>query len=570
MELVMPFPTDLEISRAAAMLPITDIAAQMGLDEDDLEPYGRYKAKIKLSALPKLQDRPNARYIDVTAITPTPLGEGKTTTTVGIGEGFKHLGKRSIVAIRQPSMGPIFGIKGGAAGGGYSQIVPMEDFNLHLTGDIHAIGAAHNLCSAFLDASLLHGNKLNIDPLTITWKRVVDMNDRALRQIVVGLGGKENGIPRESGFDITVASEVMAVLALCTSMQDLRARLGRIVVARRYDGSLVTTEDLRVAGAMTALLRDAIKPNLMQTLEGTPALVHCGPFGNIAHGNSSVLADLIGIKCCDYLITESGFGADMGMEKFMDIKCRVSGLRPDVAVMVATVRALKMHSGRYKVVAGKPLDPRLEQEDTEALEAGMSNLVTQIQNVQRFGVPCVVCINRFPTDSAREVAMIQEAGLAAGAVAAVPSTHFAEGGAGAVALCEAIAAAAETPNQFHYLYDLHWPLKQKIETIATQVYGAASVYYEPKADQKLRLYQEKGYGDLTVCMAKTHLSLSHDPKLIGSPQGYQLPIRDVELSAGAGFIYPLCGEMRTMPGLGSAPGGANIDIDAEGNVIGLF
>ncbi|HET7078961.1 MAG TPA: formate--tetrahydrofolate ligase, partial [Chloroflexia bacterium] len=377
----MPFPTDLEISRAAAMLPITDIAAQMGLDEDDLEPYGRYKAKIKLSALPKLQDRPSARYIDVTAITPTPLGEGKTTTTVGIGEGFKHLGKRSIVAIRQPSMGPIFGIKGGAAGGGYSQIVPMEDFNLHLTGDIHAIGAAHNLCSAFLDASLLHGNKLNIDPLTITWKRVVDMNDRALRQIVVGLGGKENGIPRESGFDITVASEVMAVLALCTSMQDLRARLGRIVVARRYDGSLVTTEDLRVAGAMTALLRDAIKPNLMQTLEGTPALVHCGPFGNIAHGNSSVLADLIGIKCCDYLITESGFGADMGMEKFMDIKCRVSGLRPDVAVMVATVRALKMHSGRYKVVAGKPLDPRLEQEDTEALEAGMSNLVTQIQNV---------------------------------------------------------------------------------------------------------------------------------------------------------------------------------------------
>ncbi len=566
----MPFPTDLEISRAATMLPITDIAAQMGLDEDDLEPYGRYKAKIKLAALPKLQDRPNARYIDVTAITPTPLGEGKTTTTVGIGEGFKHLGKRSIVAIRQPSMGPIFGIKGGAAGGGYSQIVPMEDFNLHLTGDIHAIGAAHNLCSAFLDASLLHGNKLNIDPLTITWKRVVDMNDRALRQIVVGLGGKENGIPRESGFDITVASEVMAVLALCTSMLDLRARLGRIVVARRYDGSLVTTEDLRVAGAMTALLRDAIKPNLMQTLEGTPALVHCGPFGNIAHGNSSVLADLMGIKCCDYLITESGFGADMGMEKFMDIKCRVSNLRPDVVVMVATVRALKMHSGRYKVVAGKPLDPRLEQEDTAALEAGMSNLITQIQNVQRFGVPCVVYINRFPTDTAREVAMIQEAGLGAGAVAAVPSTHFTEGGAGAVALCEAIAAAAELPNHFHYLYDIHWPLKQKIEAITTQVYGAASVYYEPKAEQKLRLYQEKGYNDLTVCMAKTHLSLSHDPKLIGSPQGYQLPIRDVELSAGAGFIYPLCGEMRTMPGLGSAPGGANIDIDADGNVIGLF
>ncbi|MGI8586452.1 MAG: formate--tetrahydrofolate ligase [Chloroflexia bacterium] len=566
----MPFPTDLEISRAATLLPITEVAAGMGLEADDLELYGQYKAKIKLSVLPKLAERPNARYIDVTAITPTPLGEGKTTTTVGIGEGFKHLGKRAIVAIRQPSMGPIFGIKGGAAGGGYSQVVPMEDFNLHLTGDIHAIGAAHNLCSAFLDASLLHGNPLGIDPLTVTWKRVVDMNDRALRQIVVGLGGKENGIPRETGFDITVASEVMAVLALCTGMADLRARLGRIVLARRYDGSLVTTEDLRVAGAMAALLRDAIKPNLMQTLENTPALVHCGPFGNIAHGNSSVLADMIGIKCCDYLVTESGFGADMGMEKFMDIKCRVSNLRPDVAVMVATVRALKMHSGRYRVVAGKPLDPRLEQEDTDALRDGMVNLTAQIQNVQRFGVPCVVCVNRFPTDTPREVEMIQEAGLAAGAVAAVPSTHFTEGGAGAAALCEAIAQAAEGPNNFHYLYSLNWPLKEKIEAIATQVYGAASVYYEPAAEKNLRLYTEKGYGELAVCMAKTHLSLSHDPKLIGRPTGYQLPIREVNLSAGAGFIYPLCGEMRTMPGLGSSPGGANIDVDAEGNVTGLF
>lgn len=566
----MPFPTDLEISRAARMLPITEIAAQMGLDPDDLELYGQYKAKIKLAAVDKLRDRPTARYIDVTAITPTPLGEGKTTTTVGIGEGFRHLGKRSIVAIRQPSMGPIFGIKGGAAGGGYSQVVPMEDFNLHLTGDIHAIGAAHNLCSAFLDASLLHGNKLGLDPLTITWKRVVDMNDRALRQIVVGLGGKENGIPRESGFDITVASEVMAVLALCTSMHDLRARLGRIIVGQRYDGSFVTTEDLRVAGAMTALLRDAIKPNLMQTLENTPALVHCGPFGNIAHGNSSVLADLIGIKCCDYLVTESGFGADMGMEKFINIKCRVSELRPDAVVLVATVRALKMHSGHYRVVAGKPLDRRLEQEDLKALSEGMVNLIAQIQNVQRFGVPCVVCINRFPTDSPREVELIREASLQAGAFAAVPATHFGDGGAGAAPLCEAIVAAAEQPNHFHYLYSPGWTLKQKIEAIATQIYSAASVYYEPAAEHKLKLYQDKGYGDLTVCMAKTHLSLSHDPKLIGRPQGYQLPIRDVNLSAGAGFIYPLCGEMRTMPGLGSAPGGANIDIDADGNVVGLF
>jgi formate--tetrahydrofolate ligase len=566
----MPFPTDLEISRAAHMLPIQEIAAQMGLEEDDLELYGRYKAKIKLQTLERLQDRPPAKYVDVAAITPTPLGEGKTTTTVGLGEGFKHLGKRAIVAIRQPSMGPIFGIKGGAAGGGYSQVVPMEDFNLHLTGDLHAIGAAHNLCSAFLDASLLHKNPLHIDPLSITWKRVVDMNDRALREIVLGLGGRENGIPRESGFDITVASEVMAILALTTGIQDLRRRLGRIVIGQTYDGQMVTTEDLQVAGAMTALLKDAIKPNLMQTLENTPALVHCGPFANIAHGNSSVLADLIGIRCGDYLITESGFGADMGMEKFMDIKCRVSGLRPDVVVMVATVRALKMHSGRYKVVAGKPLDPRLEQEDLQALQEGMINLIAQINNVQRFGVPCVVCINAFPTDTPAEIEAIRVVSLEAGAFAAVPSTHFVDGGAGAVAVCEAIAAAAEQPNHFHHLYPLNWTIKQKIETIATQIYGADSVYYEPAAEKKIRLYTEAGFGDLAICMAKTHLSLSHDPKLIGRPTGYQLPIRNVNLSAGAGFIYPLCGEMRTMPGLGSEPGGRNIDIDAEGNIVGLF
>jgi len=566
----MSFPSDLEISRGAQMRPITEIAAGMGLDLDDLELYGPYKAKVRLSALAKLAGRPDARYVDVTAITPTPLGEGKTTTTVGIGEGFKHLGKRSVIAIRQPSMGPIFGIKGGAAGGGYSQVVPMEDFNLHLTGDIHAIGAAHNLAAAFLDSSLLHGNPLGLDPLTITWKRVVDINDRALREIVIGLGGKENGVPRESGFDITVASEVLAILALCTGIHDLRARIGRCVVGQRTDGSLVTLEDLRVAGAMAALLRDAIKPTLMQTLENTPALVHCGPFANIAHGNSSVLADLIGRKCGDYLITESGFGADMGMEKFMDIKCRVSGMVPDVAVLVATVRALKMHSGHYRVVAGKPLDPRLDSEDLAALHEGMSNLTAQIENVGRFGVPCVVCINRFPADTPAEVAAIQQASLAAGAVAAVPSTHFVDGGAGAVALCAAIAAAAEQPSAFRFLYELDWPLKRKIEAIATGVYGAAAVSYEPAAERKLRLYAERGFGGLPICMAKTHLSLSHDPKLIGRPTGYTLPIRDVNLSAGAGFIYPLCGDMRTMPGLGAHPGGANIDIDADGNVIGLF
>ena len=566
----MPFPTDLEISRAAQMLPIQEIAAQMGLTEDDLELYGKYKAKIKLSALPRLQDRPNARYIDVTAITPTPLGEGKTTTTVGLGEGFKHLGKRAVISIRQPSMGPIFGIKGGAAGGGYSQVVPMEDFNLHLTGDIHAIQAAHNLCSAFLDASLLHKNPLNIDPLSITWKRVVDMNDRALREIVVGLGGRENGIPRESGFDITVASEVMAILALTTSLQDLRARLARIVVGQTNDGKMVTAEDLRVAGAMTALLKDAIKPNLMQTLENTPAIIHCGPFGNIAHGNSSVLGDLIGIKGGDYLITESGFGADLGMEKFMDIKCRVSGLQPDVVVVVATVRALKMHSGRYRVIAGKPLDPRLEHEDLDALEAGLGNLVAHIENARRFGIPAVVCVNRFPADTPAETKLIQEASLRAGAFAAVPSTHFVDGGAGAVELCRAIAEAAEQPKSFHYLYDVNASIKDKIAAIATQVYGAAGVVYEPAAEKKIKLYTDAGFGNLPICMAKTHLSLSHDPKLVGRPTGFQLPVRDVNLSAGAGFIYPLCGEMRTMPGLGAEPGGRNIDIDADGNVVGLF
>jgi formate--tetrahydrofolate ligase len=401
----------------------------------------------------------------------------------------------------------------------------MEDFNLHLTGDIHAIGAAHNLASAFLDASLLHDNPQNIDPLTVTWRRVVDVNDRALREIVIGLDRQ---------------------------------------------GKAVTAEGLKTAGAMAVLMRDAIKPTLLQTTENTPVLIHAGPFANIAHGNSSIIADLVGLKLADCVVTESGFGADMGMEKFMDIKCRVSGMVPDVAVMVATVRALKMHSGCYKVVAGKPLDPRLEQEDLDALHAGMPNLIAQIENVARFGIPCVVCINRFPADSPAEVAAIQEASLAAGAVAAVPSTHFTDGGAGAVALCEAIAAAAERPNDFRFLYDLDWPLKRKIEAIATGIYGAAGVSYEPAAERKLKLYESRGFGGLPVCMAKTHLSLSHDPKLIGRPTGFMLPIRDVNLSAGAGFIYPLCGDMRTMPGLGANPGGMNIDIDADGNVVGLF
>lgn len=562
--------TDLEIAQQARMKPIGDIAAMVGIDHDFIELYGNYKAKVSLDVIGTLSDMPKAKYIDVTAITPTPLGEGKTVTTIGLSQALNRIGKLTTACIRQPSMGPTFGIKGGAAGGGYSQVVPMEDFNLHLTGDIHAVGAAHNLLAAFIDNHLCKGNELHLEPTTITWNRVVDISDRALRDIVVGLGGKANGIPRQTGFDITVASEIMAVLALCTDLGDLRARLGRIIIGESRGGTPVTAEDLKCAGAMTVLMKDAIKPTLLQTVENTPVLVHAGPFANIAHGNSSIIADLIATRMSEYVVTESGFGADIGAEKFMNIKCRASGLKPDAAVLVVTVRALKMHSGRFKVVAGKLLDTGLLEENITAIEDGSGNMVKQIENIRLFGVPVVVAINRFTTDTDREVEAVRRIALEAGAYAAEVSTLWADGGEGGADLAKAVIEAAEQPSEFKYLYALEQPLKDKIDIIATRIYGASSVDYSPKSSRQIRRYTEMGYGNLPICMAKTHLSLSHDPKLKGRPEGFELPIREVRLSAGAGFVYPLVGEMRTMPGLPTVPAGANIDIDENGRIVGLF
>jgi formate--tetrahydrofolate ligase len=568
----MSFPSDLDIARAVTPRPIIDIARELGIADGELELYGPTKAKVTLAAIERLErERPRGKYVVVTAITPTPLGEGKSTTTVGLGQGLNHIGKRAAVCIRQPSLGPVFGIKGGAAGGGYSQVIPMEDFNLHLTGDVHAIGAAHNLAGAFIDNSLHHKNPHGIDPHGILWPRVLDISDRALRHVVIGLGGREDGIPRETEFVITVGSEVMAVLALATDLFDLRARLGRIVLATRVDGTPVTAEDLGVAGAMTVLLRDAIKPNLLQTLEGGPAFVHAGPFANIAHGNNSIIADRIALATNDIVLTEAGFGADMGAEKFFDIKCRASGLQPDAAVVVATVRALKMHGGVGKIVAGKPLDPALLTEDVEAVRTGAANLAKQVENVRMFGIPAVVAINSFPTDTPAEVEAIREVAMAAGARDAVIATHFTDGGAGAAALAEAVWAACEDPSRaFQLLYPDDAPLGEKIHTIVTQVYGADGMDFTPKAAKQLKQYEELGYGHLPVCMAKTQYSLSHDAGLKGRPSGFTVPIREIRLSAGAGFITPICGDMRTMPGLPSKPGGENIDIDAEGNVVGLF
>ncbi len=567
-------PTDLEIAQAAELRPIEEIADLMGLSPDDLDLYGRHIAKIHLDVLDKLKDRPMGKYILVTAITPTPLGEGKTTTTVGLGQAFKHLGKRSVIAIRQPSMGPTFGIKGGAAGGGYSQVVPMEQFNLHLTGDIHAVAAANNLLAAMIDNHLHHGNALNIDPYSITWRRVVDISDRALRNIVIGLGGKSDGVPRETGFDIAVASEVMAILALTTGLKDLRQRLGRIVwgytKGKKNERRPLTAEDIKAAGAMTVLMMEAIKPNLLQTLENTPAIVHAGPFANIAHGNSSILADLIGIRCADYLITEAGFGADIGAEKFFNIKCRYSGLTPNAAVMVVTVRALKAHTGKYRIVPGKPLPPELLEENVADVEEGAANLIKQIENVRKHGVPVVVAINAFPTDTKAEHEAIKRISLEAGAYGAAVATHWAEGGKGAVELAEMVAAAADQPSEFRFLYPLDWPIKKKIETIAKEIYGAADVKFEPKAERQIKRYEESGFGNLPICIAKTHLSLSHDPKLKGAPSGFTFPIVDVRASVGAGFIYPLAGEMRTMPGLPTHPAAENVDIDEDGKIVGLF
>jgi formate--tetrahydrofolate ligase len=564
----MAFPSDLEISRAAALTPLGDIAAMMGLGGHLLEPYGEHVMKIKPEAVGELAQAGEGKYVVVTAVTPTPLGEGKTTTTVGLGQGFAHIGKRATVAIRQPSMGPTFGIKGGAAGGGYSQVVPMETLNLHLTGDMHAVTAAHNLLAAMIDNQLQRRNGLELDPHSITWNRVLDVNDRVLRNIVIGLGSKADGNPRQSGFDITAASEVMAVLALSTSLQDMRARLGRIVVGQSREGQPVTAEDLRAAGAMTVIMREAIKPNLLQTLEGTPVLVHAGPFGNIAHGNSSVIADLIGIRCGDYLVTEAGFGADMGAERFFNIKCRASGLQPDAAVLVATVRALKTHSGRFKVIAGRPLPENMLAENPDDVHAGAANLRKQIENVLVHGVPPVVAINTFPTDHPSEHAAIKEIADAMGVRSAL-CTHFAEGGKGAAELATAVAEAADEPSTFRFLYPNDATLREKILTVALRVYGAQAVDYDYKAARQLESYERSGFGKLPVCIAKTHLSISSDPALKGAPTGWVLPVREARASVGAGFIYPLCGDMRTMPGLSADPAATRIDIDTHGQIIGL-
>jgi formate--tetrahydrofolate ligase len=559
---------DLQIARGAALKPLDGVAELLGLGPHLLEPYGEHVAKIKLKAVEELADRPRAKYVVVTAVTPTPLGEGKTATTVGLGQAFAHLSRRATVAIRQPAMGPTFGIKGGAAGGGWAQVVPMETFNLHLTGDTHAVTAAHNLLSAMLDASLFHGNPLEIDPHDITWRRVLDVNDRALRNVIVGLGAREDGVPRQTGFDITAASEVMAVLALATSLQDLRARLGRVVVGYTRAGEPVTAEDLHAAGAMTVVLREALKPNLMQTLENTPVLVHAGPFGNIAHGSSSIVADLIGIHGGDYLLTEAGFGADIGAEKFFNIKCRASGLEPDAAVVVTTVRAMKVHSGNYLVVAGKPLPAELLDENPDDVLAGAANLRKQVDNVRLHGVTPVIAINAFPGDHPSEHEAIRRLAADLGVRVAV-TTAVADGGRGGVELAEAVAEAADEPSEFRLLYPDDSPLTDKIERVALRVYGAAGVDYSPAARKALERYEHLGYGTLPVCIAKTHLSISHDPKLLGAPTGWRLPVREVRANVGAGFVYPICGDMRTMPGLGAHPAAEHIDIDADGEIVGL-
>lgn len=564
----MPFPSDLEIASQANLRPLTEIAANAGIPAECLEPYGSGAAKITLDAIEKMADRPKAKYVVVSAITPTPLGEGKTTTTVGLGQAFQHIGSSATIAIRQPSMGPTFGIKGGAAGGGYSQVVPMELFNLHLTGDMHAVTAAHNLCSAMVDAHLYHGNEAGFDIHNITWRRVVDINDRALRNVTIGLGGKLDGIPRETGFDITAASEVMAALALATDLHDLRARMGRIVLGYTKAGDPITAEQIGAAGSMTVILREAIKPNLMQTLENTPALVHTGPFGNIATGNSSIVADRIGIHTSDFLLTEAGFGADMGAERFFNIKCRYSGLAPDAAVLVATVRGLKAHSGNHKIVPGKPLPEDLLKANPDEVHQGGDNLRKQLENMRVHGCTPVVAINVFPGDHDEDIAAIHEIASEYGARAAV-STHFSDGGRGAAELATAIKEAAEEESNFQVLYPDDASLKDKIHAVATKVYGADGVEYTAAADKQLANYTVQGFDNLPVCIAKQHLSLSHDAKLKGAPTGWTLPVREVRASVGAGFVYPICGDMRTMPGLGTAPAAMQIDIDDNGDIVNL-
>jgi formyltetrahydrofolate synthetase len=557
--------SSLEIAQEAELLPIETIAERTGLTPDEYEPYGRHKAKVSLDVIGRMADEPDGKIVCVAGVTPTKAGEGKTTTAVGLTQGLGHIGKDPLLCLREPSLGPVFGIKGGAAGGGLTQVVPMEDLNLHFTGDIHAIGAANNLLAALLDASILHGNPHKIDALRIGWRRALDMNDRALRQVALGLGGRANGYPRESGFDITAASEVMAILAVARDLHDLRARLGAITVAHSYDGGKpVTAEDLGAAGAMTVLLKDALKPNLIQTLEGQPCLMHAGPFANIAHGNSSLVADLIGQKLGDYVITESGFGSDMGMEKFFDIVCRKGGIAPSAVVLVATVRALKHHGGIED-------DPRVDAAKAmSALEEGFANLRRHLGIVKTFGLPCVVAVNRRPGDTDEEVELVRKLALEAGAFGAEINEGFARGGEGAAALAEAVAEAAEQPNEFAFTYDDDDAIEEKIRKVARKVYGAKDVVFYLDAQRKMRQYHEDGLDKLPICMAKTHLSLSADPTLLNAPEDFELPVRDIRAYTGAGWLVPLCGDIQQMPGLGKAPAALNVDIDAEGRTVGLF
>ena len=624
LKLLRPVPSDIDIAQAADIKQITVVAEELGIRPDELELYGHYKAKVNLEILERLKNKPNGKYVDITAITPTPLGEGKSTTMVGLSQALgAHLGKRVFTCIRQPSQGPTFGIKGGAAGGGYSQIIPMEDFNLHLTGDIHAITAAHNLISAALDARMMHeqlqddiklfdalcppdktGNRkfsptmlrrlmklginktnpndltleertlfarLDLDPATVTWRRVIDVNDRFLREIQVGLGKDEAGFEHRSGYDITAASEIMAVLALTTSLEDMHERFGKMIVATNKHGEAMTVEDLGVAGAVTVLMKDAIKPNLMQTLEGTPAFVHAGPFANIAHGQSSIIADKIALKLADYVLTESGFGADIGMEKFFDIKCRYSGLIPSVVVMVVTIRALKMHGGGPKVVAGKPLAAEYTEENLDLLRNGLANLERHIQNVLKYGVNAVIAINSFSTDTTAEVEIVRAAAIKMGALDAVVSTHWADGGSGAKKLAEAVVKAAEKPTNFKVLYPLEITIKEKIETIAREIYRADGVDYSPEAEEQIARYTRLGFDNLPICMAKTHLSFTTDASKKGAPTNFRVCVREIRASVGAGFLYPILGEMRTMPGLPTRPVFYDVDLDLKtGKVVGLF
>lgn len=619
-----PVPSDIVIAQDAELKPISLVADELGLLPNEYESYGQFIAKVSPDVLERLKDAPDGKYIDVTAITPTPLGEGKTTTTVGLSQALgAHLGKRVITAIRQPSQGPTFGIKGGAAGGGYSQVIPMENFNLHLTGDIHAITAANNLIAAAIETRMFHESyqsdeklfehlcpadengkrkfgiamqgrlrnlgidktdpneltdderrrfvRLNMNRETLTWRRATDTSDRLLREVTVGEGAQEKNFDLKTSFYITVASELMAVLALATSLDDMRERIGRMVVALDMDGNPVTVEDVGVAGAATVLMKETIKPTLMQTLEGTPVFVHAGPFANIAHGNSSIMADMIGLKLADYVVTESGFGSDMGMEKFFDIKCRYSGNIPDVVVLVATVRALKMHGGGPTVKAGSPLAPEYEHENLELLREGMTNLMAHIDNAHKFGVPVVVAINRFYTDTDAELDLVRKTCLESGKVVdAVVTNHWEEGGEGAVDLGKAVIKAAEMPSQFKFLYPLEFSVKEKIETIAKEIYGAEGVDFSPEAEEQITEYTRLGYGKLPICMAKTHLSLSHDPSLKGRPKGFRIPIREVRASIGAGFLYPVAGPILLMPGLPTRPAFYDIDIDLKTNkVLGL-